>query len=795
MQSIWSTSAARRLFGTSIAARLPMVMLSIGLIVHAQRLTGSFAAAGLVAAALAVAEGIGGPLLGRLADRRGQTVVLLAGAAVAGSALTAVALLPAGVPAWLLLALATVLGIALPPVAACLRTLLPEVIAGDEAVRRAYAAETTANELTWIAGPPIVLVLGDVLSTGTALLIAGVILVSATAAFALQPASRAWRPAPAGDGPRGGSLRAPAMRALVLVLVAVGVVFGAVEVTVAAAAQMVGSTASAGPLLGIWGAGSVAGGIVAARFGGGARTGTGSGADPGGDGREPPRPGGCRAQRRRHGDLPGARRGDHRPDPCNRLRDGRALGARRHPDRGVCVAEHRLGDRHLDRRRGRGRRNRRRRPRLGVRAGGRRRRGRRSHRRPVRADAAGAQAGDRPALATGRPRRGGALSRDGRFGRAPRHDQAQTPMDEASQPLELLLSVTRDAPTTLGAQIEEQLRRAIREGALHAGARVPSTRDLARQVGVSRRIVVDAYAQLAAEGYLSLRQGARPRVSEAAALVAQAPGPAAAAAPPARFNLRPSIPDVSRFPRSAWLRSLRQALTSMSDATLAYGDVAGVEELRAVLADYLGRVRGVVADPAHVVVTCGYTQGQDLVCRALAARGATRIALESPGDPEQARVAIRAGLEPVPVAVDADGIRVEELARSGADAVIVTPAHQHPTGVVLSGERRAALLAWLREHDAIAIEDDYDAEYRYDRAAIGALQGLEPDRVVYGGSASKTLAPALRLGWLVVPPALLAAVIEGKLLSDRGTARDRADRASPTSSPAASSTAICGECG
>ncbi|HEY2789266.1 MAG TPA: MFS transporter [Gaiellales bacterium] len=275
MQSIWSTSAARRLFGTSIAARLPMVMLSIGLIVHAQRLTGSFAAAGLVAAALALAEGIGGPLLGRLADRRGQTVVLLAGAAVAGSALAAVALLPAGAPAWLLLALATVLGLGLPPVAACLRTLLPEVISGDEAVRRAYAAETTANELTWIAGPPIVLVLGDLLSTGAALLIAGIILVAATAAFALQPASRAWRPAAAADVPRGGSLRAPAMRALVLVLVAVGVVFGAVEVTVAAATQMLGSTASAGPLLGVWGAGSVAGGIAAARFGGGARTGTG----------------------------------------------------------------------------------------------------------------------------------------------------------------------------------------------------------------------------------------------------------------------------------------------------------------------------------------------------------------------------------------------------------------------------------------------------------------------------------------------------------------------------------------
>jgi MFS family permease len=275
MQSIWSTSAARRLFGTSIAARLPIVMLSIGLIVHAQRLTGSFGAAGIVAGALAVAEGIGGPLLGRVADRCGQTVVLVAGAGVAGSALAAIAVLPAGITVWVLLALATVLGLALPPVAACLRALLPEVISGDEAVRRAYAAETTANELTWIAGPPIVLVLGDILSTGAALLAAGVILVSATAAFAAQPASRAWRPAPARRTSRGGSLRARAMRALVLVLVAVGVVFGAVEVTVASAAQVLGSTASAGPLLGIWGAGSVVGGLVAARLGGGARTGTG----------------------------------------------------------------------------------------------------------------------------------------------------------------------------------------------------------------------------------------------------------------------------------------------------------------------------------------------------------------------------------------------------------------------------------------------------------------------------------------------------------------------------------------
>ena len=182
-------------------------------------------------------------------------------------------------------------------------------------------------------------------------------------------------------------------------------------------------------------------------------------------------------------------------------------------------------------------------------------------------------------------------------------------------------------------------------------------------------------------------------------------------------------------------------------------------------------MRGVVASPANVVVTCGYSQGLAIVCHALAAAGAKRIALEDPTWPEQVQIAARAGLEPVPVPVDDAGIRVDELERADADAVILTPAHQHPTGVVLTGERRTQLLAWLRDRDAIAIEDDYDAEYRYDRAAVGALQGLEPDRVVYAGSVSKTLAPALRIGWLVVPPALLEAVTEEKVLADRGTGR------------------------
>jgi GntR family transcriptional regulator / MocR family aminotransferase len=370
-----------------------------------------------------------------------------------------------------------------------------------------------------------------------------------------------------------------------------------------------------------------------------------------------------------------------------------------------------------------------------------------------------------------------------------------TPKNETSQPIDLLLAVHRDDPRTLGAQIEDQLRGSIRSGALRPQSEVPSTRDLARQLGISRRVVVDAYGQLAAEGYLSLRQGARPRVSDSAAPPASAPtlaSPASvrrAQAQPGsqqsagaereagseldtapRYDFRPSVPDVSGFPRGAWLRSLRHAVTTASDASFGYGDPLGAIELRTALSDYLGRVRGVVAEPERVVITNGYTQSLGLVCHALAAAGAVRIAHEDPNNPEDRDVARRAGLEPVPISVDDLGIRVDELERAQVDAVIVTPAHQHPMGVVMTSERRAALVTWLRQRPAIAIEDDYDAEYRYDRAAIGALQGLDPDHVVYAGSASKTLAPALRLGWLVVPSALVDTIRQQKLLSDRGTA-------------------------
>jgi GntR family transcriptional regulator/MocR family aminotransferase len=212
-------------------------------------------------------------------------------------------------------------------------------------------------------------------------------------------------------------------------------------------------------------------------------------------------------------------------------------------------------------------------------------------------------------------------------------------------------------------------------------------------------------------------------------------------------------------------------MAKMRDADLGYSDPHGSEVLRQALTDYLGRVRGVVTDPARVLITSGFAQGRTLVCRALAALGATRVAVEDPSHAELWEAVVPAGLTMVPIPVDEAGIRVDLLERVTADAVVVTPAHQHPSGAVMTGDRRAGLLAWLRDHDAVAIEDDYDAEYRYDRAPVGALQSLDPDRIVYGGTASKTLAPALRMGWIVVPPRLLAAVKQQQLLSDYGGPR------------------------
>ncbi len=275
MHSIASSAGARRLFATSIVARLPLAMLSIGLVVHVQRLTGSFAAAGVVTGVYAIAEGVGAPLLGQLVDRRGQTLVLLASASAAAALLAAIAVLPTGAPFALLVALAAGIGVATPPVGACLRTLLPALIPDPSAIGSAYAFEASVVELTWIFGPPLVLCIGALWSTGAALAVGGVVLLLATGSFAAQPASHRWQPPRAARRPRGGALRTPAMRTLVIVLVAVGVLLGAVEVAVTAAAKSLDGTTAAAPLLALWGAGSFAGGLLAARLGGGVRTSAG----------------------------------------------------------------------------------------------------------------------------------------------------------------------------------------------------------------------------------------------------------------------------------------------------------------------------------------------------------------------------------------------------------------------------------------------------------------------------------------------------------------------------------------
>jgi MFS family permease len=261
----------------SVVARLPLAMFGLALLVHTRHLTGSFAVAGLVSGAYAAAVGVGGPLLGRVADRRGQTLPLIGGAAVAAAVLTLLALLPAATPSGVIVALAAVVGLATPPVAACARSLLPALIRDAGALRAAYAVESAAIEVTFIAGPPLALGIGALWSTGAALAAGGAILLAATVAFALQPASRDARPhAESGAGP-AGSLCSPGMRTLVLILTAAGVLFGAVEVGVTAAAGPLGGNGVAAPLLALWGAGSMAGGIVTAKLGGAARSGRGLG--------------------------------------------------------------------------------------------------------------------------------------------------------------------------------------------------------------------------------------------------------------------------------------------------------------------------------------------------------------------------------------------------------------------------------------------------------------------------------------------------------------------------------------
>ncbi len=339
-------------------------------------------------------------------------------------------------------------------------------------------------------------------------------------------------------------------------------------------------------------------------------------------------------------------------------------------------------------------------------------------------------------------------------------------MGHTTGPVDLLVTLERAGERPLYEQLERALREAVRDGRLAAGVRLPSSRALAAELGVSRGVVTSAYDQLVAEGYLETRQGAPVRVARG--VRAQPPrSPAPSLLEHFAYDFSPGLPDLAGFPRDRWLRSLRSAWRESALDAVGYGDPRGVSELRDALADYLRRVRGAAPDPEHMLVCTGFRQGLSLTCRWLQANGVQAVALEDPGWHAARLIVEEAGLAVVPVAVDEEGIDVGALSASGADAVVVTPTHQFPTGVVLSARRRAALMDWAERGDRLIIEDDYDAELGRER--VGSLQGLAPDRVLYLGSASKRLTPGMRLGWMLTPSWLSWALISAKAVEDAGS--------------------------
>ncbi len=332
---------------------------------------------------------------------------------------------------------------------------------------------------------------------------------------------------------------------------------------------------------------------------------------------------------------------------------------------------------------------------------------------------------------------------------------------------ELLVVLDRKSRVGLRLQLEQALRVAIQSGRLATGFSLPPTRVLAADLGVSRGLVVEAYEQLVAEGYLNGVQGSSTRVAQvASAADDQVNMPASEAR--TRYDFAPGIPDTTLLGQSRFMQHLRAAFATLAGEGLRYGDAAGYLPLRRALAAYLARVRGVQATPDRIVICSGFAGAIALLARLLARRRFSSVAVENPGSVEVHPIVRLAGLAPTPVRVDAHGIDADAVGKSAARLALVTPAHQFPTGVVLAAERRATLVAWARRCDGFIIEDDYDAEYRYDRTPVGATQGLAPEQVIYAGSLSKTLAPALRLGWLVLPRALMDEAVALRRQMDLG---------------------------
>ena len=340
--------------------------------------------------------------------------------------------------------------------------------------------------------------------------------------------------------------------------------------------------------------------------------------------------------------------------------------------------------------------------------------------------------------------------------------------------------------------LAQQLRQAIADGRLLAGSQLPASRVLAGELRVSRGVVTEAYQRLAEDGQVTAQGRGGTRVAAVPPLPASAAAEPArgrpAAAPPSlfrsapdagafdslraapcRIDLTPGVPDMAMFPRAAWLRAERTVMGSLSAASFSYGDPRGTLPLRQAVASWLARYRGIAADPEQMIIVAGVAQALSLLARVLKWSGLTAVAVEDPGSLGTRQQLQDWDLDTPPVTVDSSGLRVDELRASGAPAVMLTPAHQFPTGVVLDGARRRELRQWVQDGGLI-IEDDYDAEHRYDRPPVPALRAAMPDRVCYAGSVSKLLAPALRIGWLLAPPGYHEDLVAAKRRADLGNA-------------------------
>jgi len=326
------------------------------------------------------------------------------------------------------------------------------------------------------------------------------------------------------------------------------------------------------------------------------------------------------------------------------------------------------------------------------------------------------------------------------------------PKSQTNPAWDVVLDLQTVGTGALHERLKRALRAAIRSGRIATGATLPSSRALALDLGCSRWAVTEAYAQLTAEGYLEARSGSGTRVRWVDTAHGADVGVPRPSRPSVRMDLAPGLPDLRAFPRARWAAALRTVTANAAVTELGYVAPFGHHELRTVLVDYLQRSRAATASGAQLMVTTGTTSAVGRLCQALVSAGHRSVAVDDPGWPRLADAVREAGLEPVPVGVDDQGLRVADLeAHPGTRAVLTAPAHQFPHGVVLTAERRAALLGWAHRVDGLVLEDDYDAEFRYDRSPVSTMQGMDARRVVLLGSLSKTLSPALRIGWMLVP--------------------------------------------